>query len=306
MLRIGEAANKFNISNRTLRYWEEEGILKSERTESGYRFYNDENVIRINQIVLLRKLKMPISDIERIFKSNDTNVALDTLCIHLENLKNEAVTIDSLTFMIENLIEYIRNENNLEQFFTYIEKYIPETSLKYEKALQILLSERKTAMSDNDLNNVRIVRIPAITVATYRAESETPEKDCSDVMYKFILENELHKKSGFRQFGFNNPNPSENNPVYGYEMWVTIPEGFEVLEPLVKKQFDGGLFASISAKLSEIGERWMQLYNWAKNSDKYDVDSSIQWMEECVDFDTFISGDESVQQLDLLEPIKYR
>lgn len=39
MLRIGEAAKKFDISNRTLRYWEEEGILNSTRTEKGYRFY---------------------------------------------------------------------------------------------------------------------------------------------------------------------------------------------------------------------------------------------------------------------------
>lgn len=35
MLRIGEAAKRFDISNRTLRYWEEEGILRSARAENG-------------------------------------------------------------------------------------------------------------------------------------------------------------------------------------------------------------------------------------------------------------------------------
>ncbi|MCX7658489.1 MAG: GyrI-like domain-containing protein, partial [Oscillospiraceae bacterium] len=87
-------------------------------------------------------------------------------------------------------------------------------------------------------------------------------------------------------------------------MWVGIPEDLEVPQPLIKKHFKGGLYASITTKMNEIGERWMQLYNWVKNSDKYDVDSDSQWLEECIDFETFISGDESLQQLDLLEPIK--
>ncbi|MCL2478449.1 MAG: MerR family transcriptional regulator, partial [Treponema sp.] len=66
MLKIGEVAKQFNISNRTLRYWEEAGILESSRLENGYRFYDNENANRIRQIVMLRRLRMPIADIERI------------------------------------------------------------------------------------------------------------------------------------------------------------------------------------------------------------------------------------------------
>ena len=43
MLRIGEAAKKYDISNRTLRYWEDMGILESKRTENDYRYYDDDN-----------------------------------------------------------------------------------------------------------------------------------------------------------------------------------------------------------------------------------------------------------------------
>ncbi len=48
------------------------------------------------------------------------------------------------------------------------------------------------------------------------------------------------------------------------------------------------------------------LYNLVKRSEKYDVDFSFQWLEECTDYDTFVLGDESLYQLDLLEPIKYK
>jgi len=306
MLVIGEAAKRYDISNRTLRYWEDEGILKSIRTANGYRFYDDENITRIKQIVLLRKLKMPVTDIEQIFISNDIDVAIDTLAIHLENLQQEAVTFKSLSVLVEKIIQYAEAEKNLEQVFMYLEAKSVAAISEHEQALQILLSERENNMSANQISNVRIVRLPAMTVASYRAESETPEKDCSEVMNKFVLDNSLHKTSGFRHFGFNNPSPSENNPVYGYEIWVTIPEDFDIPEPLAKKQFGGGLYASVTTSMGEIGEKWEQLYNWTKNSDKYDVDFSFQWLEECTDFETFISGDERSQQLDLLEPIKLK
>lgn len=306
MLRIGEAAKMFDISNRTLRYWEEEGILNSTRMENGYRFYDDENTTRIKQIVFLRKLRMPIADIERVFISGDFDVAIDALTNHLQNLKHEVVVLDSLSVLIEKLIRHIKAEKNLAHVFSYLEMQAVSTLPELEDALQILLSERNIYMSANLLKDVRIIRLPGMTVASCRAESETPEKDCFDVMNKYVLKNSLHKKSGFRHFGFNNPSPSENSPVYGYEIWVAIPADFDVPKPLVKKQFEGGLYASITTKMGEIYERWQQLSNWVIHSDKYDADFSCQCLEECIDFETFISGDENAQQLDLLEPIKLK
>ena len=211
--------------------------------------------------------------------------------------------------LTERLVSHLQSQNNLEQVFAYLETTIASTFPEHENALQILLSERNGSMSANQLNNVRIVRLPAMLVASYRAESATPEADCSKVFNKFVLENNLHKRDGYRFFGFNNPSPSEGNPVYGYEMWVTIPDDFAVPEPLEKKQFNGGLYASISTHMNEIGERWQLLYNWCKDNDKYDVDFSFQWLEECcMDFDVFVSDNvsDSEKQLDLLEPIRLK
>ncbi|MCL2083907.1 MAG: MerR family transcriptional regulator [Oscillospiraceae bacterium] len=301
MFRIGEVAKRFDISNRTLRYWEEMGILRSARTENGYRFYEEDNVTRIEQIVLLRKLKMPIAEIERIFMASDLGVAIDALSGHLENLKNEAAANNTLIALVESLISRIRASGNLKQVFACLEARGPEPA-----APQISLSER---IIMKNLHNVRIVKLPAMTVASYRAESAEPENDCSEVFNKFVLDNNLHKRDGYRFFGFNNPSPSKGNPVYGYEMWVTVPDDFAVPEPLEKKRFGGGLYASIPAHMNEIGERWQLLYGWCKNSGEYDVDFSSQWLEECsMDFETFISdrvadGD---KQLDLLSPVKLK
>jgi DNA-binding transcriptional MerR regulator len=52
-MRIGELAEKSGVSVRSLRYYEEQGLLHSTRSPSGQRLYNDaaaERVILIQQL----------------------------------------------------------------------------------------------------------------------------------------------------------------------------------------------------------------------------------------------------------------
>ncbi|TMR90177.1 MerR family transcriptional regulator [Nonomuraea basaltis] len=49
-MRIGELASKSKVSTRALRYYEEQGILSSERTPSGQRLYADSAVDRVRLI----------------------------------------------------------------------------------------------------------------------------------------------------------------------------------------------------------------------------------------------------------------
>ncbi|MCL2840513.1 MAG: MerR family transcriptional regulator [Defluviitaleaceae bacterium] len=301
MLRIGEVAKKYGISNRTLRYWEEVGVLQSKRTENGYRYYDSENVARINQIILLRKLKMPIADIERIFIANSYCVAIDALTSYLADLKQNAKLYNALAAIVENLLGNIQQSQNLEEIFLHIEQQESKPSPKIQRPERILAMET--------LKNVRILDLPPMTVMSYCVLSETPEADCSKVFDEVMLKHNLHTRSGHRSFGFNNPDPSNESPVYGYELWTTIPEDFEVPAPLVKKQFGGGKYASISASLNEIGERWDALFQWSTQNEKYENDLTNQWLEERVmDYEMFMSPStpDSERQLDLLLPIKLK
>lgn len=306
MLRIGEVSKKFNISNRTLRYWEEKGILNSFRAENGYRYYDKENAARIKQIAVLRKLEMPIADIEKLFMANTSEAAVQLLSAHLANLQKQAIFNKTLSLLVEKLIIKLQAAPNMAQVFTCLNLQ-QDAFLKHQETLQIILSEREMTMSAANLSNVRIVKLPPMAVASFSAKSITPEDDCAKVVVPFVLKNNLNKRGDFRFFGFNNPSPTEGNPVYGYEMWITIPEDFSVPAPFQKKRFEGGLYASISTQMNEIGERWMLLYNWCTNNDKYEADPSAQWMEECcMDYESFHSNqvDASEKQLDLLSPIR--
>jgi DNA-binding transcriptional MerR regulator len=314
MIKIGEAAAKYDISNRTLRYWEEAGILESCRMENGYRYYDELNIKKIRQIKLLRKLRLPIQDIQRIFVSGELSAAVEVLTNHMEETKHEAEELKALGVVLERLIEILRNKQNLAGIFEYLEVHDNSAAREFKNALQITLSGRKNVMLENSAYNqtgeVRIINLPRMIIASYCVVSETPENDCTKVMDKLIREYSLYNKPGFRHFGFNNPNPEAGRAEYGYEMWSVVPEDFVVPKPFVRKDFTGGLYAAIPTYLPSIGERWRQLYEWVQNNESYEVDWNRDILrnelEECIDYITFNSKgtSEANKQLDLLMPIK--
>ena len=68
MVKIQEAASKYDITARTLRYYEDMGLLSSTRSDDyAYRMYDKNAISRLEQILILRKLNISIKDIQRIF-----------------------------------------------------------------------------------------------------------------------------------------------------------------------------------------------------------------------------------------------
>ncbi|MFB7666666.1 MerR family transcriptional regulator [Kitasatospora sp. NPDC056138] len=49
-MRIGELAKLTDVSTRLLRYYEQQGLLRSERTSGGYREYGADAQVRVRQI----------------------------------------------------------------------------------------------------------------------------------------------------------------------------------------------------------------------------------------------------------------
>jgi DNA-binding transcriptional MerR regulator len=49
-VRIGELARRTGVTTRTLRYYEEQGLLHPERQANGYRSYPESAVLRVEQV----------------------------------------------------------------------------------------------------------------------------------------------------------------------------------------------------------------------------------------------------------------
>lgn len=306
LVKIGDVAHQTGLSHRTLRFWEESGILKSVRMENGYRYYDPGNRMRIAQISFLRKLDLPIADIKRVIKSQRLAILIEVLSTQLDKIDDQMEQLSKLKTIISQLIDQGDQAISVDQFLIDFE------SISEDQSLSVSLSEKeKTTMKENqDFSEVRLIRLPKMTFACARAESKTPEDDCWEIMNKFISKHDLIHQPGFRHFGFNDPDPQPGKEVYGYQMWVAIDKNLPVEEPLWKIEFDGGLYAGLVTTMDVIGERWKKLWQWTLNSESYEVDWAPSkhriCLEECIDIITF--NDPSIsfetKQLDLLTPIK--
>ena len=63
-MTIGEVSSMFQISTRMLRYYEKMELIESTRKEGyAYRIYSADMVRKIQQIIILRKLQIPLKQI---------------------------------------------------------------------------------------------------------------------------------------------------------------------------------------------------------------------------------------------------
>lgn len=65
---IGEVARSLDISQRTIRYYEELGFIKPDRTEGRFRVYAETEVNRLRSILYLKELGMSLEEISALLK----------------------------------------------------------------------------------------------------------------------------------------------------------------------------------------------------------------------------------------------
>ena len=69
---VSAVSKKFGISTRMLRYYEQIGLIESQRKEDySYRVYNEIAVNRLRQIILLRKLRISMKQIKDILDKQE-------------------------------------------------------------------------------------------------------------------------------------------------------------------------------------------------------------------------------------------
>jgi len=115
---IGEIAQKLDMSQRTIRYYEEIGLLNSiKRVEGGRRIYTDADLRRLKLIKRLKIMGMTLSEMQEleamwtIEKSNDK--VLKRL---LELLNNQLQRLDDriadLNILRNEIVEYQNRINS--------------------------------------------------------------------------------------------------------------------------------------------------------------------------------------------------
>jgi|GEM_PF-2445922 len=141
LIKIGDAAAQYGISHRALHYWESAGILRSSRAENDYRYYDEANLLKIRQIVALRKLRLSIPSIQEIFASNELSKVVAVLTDQLNDTVREAEQLNALGLVLRQLINMLKDRQNMATVYNYLDANHSTESAALKAALQTVLSE---------------------------------------------------------------------------------------------------------------------------------------------------------------------
>jgi DNA-binding transcriptional MerR regulator len=321
-MTISQVSKGLGVSTRTLRYYEQIGLLPGKRTDDyAYRVYDAQAVARLRQIIVLRKLRIPLRQIGATLQNQDSTMAIEAFRQHMSEIDNEIAALSTIRGILAALVDRLRESADVRiNPGLFDDKTIlslvaslsaDKIRFKEEKTMEDL---NKADESLSKLNDVRIVYLPPAAVAASHYIGEEPEHNASKPLDKFVMESGLCKiKPDLRHYGFNHPNPSEGKPVYGYEMWVTIPDDMEVPAPLEKKKFAGGLYAAHMIPMGNFHE-WDWLIKWAYGSPDYQP-NMLEDGGECmyglleehlnyINHVQLVETEPEGMQLDLLLPVK--
>lgn len=91
--KIGEVAEKLNITVRTIRYYEEEGLLEPCRTEGGTRLYSEHHIDRLKAILHLADSGFSLEVIGLIGNARHACATGDEGCKKLSAILDDAVSV---------------------------------------------------------------------------------------------------------------------------------------------------------------------------------------------------------------------
>ena len=94
LVKITDLTKQLGLSSRTLRYYEQVGLISSIRPQfETFRYYDEEAVERLRQIMILRKMQIPVKDIIRIYESPEMSTVVEVFAKKINEIDNEVVAL---------------------------------------------------------------------------------------------------------------------------------------------------------------------------------------------------------------------
>jgi len=250
------------------------------------------NERRLEILLIIYKTPAEFNEIQKVIRLGKT-----ALSHHLRNLADNGLIKKSHRGIYEISQDGISMLDAISAGFGKTQKRKELEALQKANAIRRIYT--KENLSQMQENEIKIVKLSSMRVASVRAISSSPENDAWAKIEPWAIEKGLLddlKKHPL--FGFNNPNPEPGKKEYGYEFWIKVDDKIDSDDIIKVKEFIGGLYAVRSCKLNSIGNSWLLLKKWVENS-KYQI-GEHQWLEKAVNPGT--AEDELI--LDLYFPIK--
>jgi len=174
LVKIREISVKYDISARALKYYEDMGLIASEKTDDyAYRMYNSAEVKKIERILILRRLNISVRDIKRILGASGSEIVLDVLGKKVDAIDEDISLLHELKEIVLDFIRQIREsdfgrDSDVKQLYDKsreIEVRISNIDTGGNPASVNRLIEI-TERLDKKIPDIMIVRIPKLRAVT--------------------------------------------------------------------------------------------------------------------------------------------
>jgi DNA-binding transcriptional MerR regulator len=129
---VNKLARISGVSARTLRFYDEISLLKPAfYGDNQYRYYEEEQLLMLQQILFFRELGFPLSDIQRILSSDDFD-KIESLKTHKSILQSSLERTETLIKTIDKTISHIRGKLIMRDAEMY-DGFDPKKQQEHEK-----------------------------------------------------------------------------------------------------------------------------------------------------------------------------
>jgi len=143
--KIGELAKETGLTVRTLRYYDQIGLLiPSQRLENGYRVYLEADVGRLQQILSLRQLGLSLDQIQSSFENPHYSWS-NVIQMQIKQLQHAISSQKQLLKRLEKIYEHLQSQQDVSverilktiEVMNLIEKHGFDPGFSEEEMLQI-------------------------------------------------------------------------------------------------------------------------------------------------------------------------
>ncbi len=132
MFTVKQLSKIVGVTPRTLHYYDEIGLLKPTRVgANGYRYYGEETLLRMQQIMLYRRLDIPLDQIKSILEQPDFN-AITALEAHIREIDRLIGQLERIKSTVEYTILLLKGVNNMDEVQLF-DGFSEEQQAEYEK-----------------------------------------------------------------------------------------------------------------------------------------------------------------------------
>ncbi|MDR2599527.1 MAG: MerR family transcriptional regulator [Oscillospiraceae bacterium] len=283
LIRINEVVDSYGVSSRTLRYYEEVGLLWSNHPDNkAQRYYDAAALERLKQIIVLRKLQIPVKDIVTIFKSESTAVLIQTFVDKLDSLDTEISALSELRKLVDEflhkmLMNGIKKISAITLLYEETEKRLAtikkDETITFEKLSEVSREALR-------LHDVRIIRLPEMRVLTSRHKTGKVERL-----------DEINMQNLFSGYGFV-PVPGMRDCFLRKEsgdewvMLIKIPNDYKNETVYLDETLPGGLYVVAAAFFESLDDTFVLLREWVHNNSDFDLDKNRpEMIEEILPWD---------------------